>query len=69
MDVKSPRQAELARTPLLQASLADRRTKALGPHPSLRAVPVTRMAATLTDRRSVIGDDAEVGEVEASENK
>ena len=26
----SPRQAELARTPLLQASLADRRTVALG---------------------------------------
>ena len=30
MDVMSPRQAELARTPLLQASLADRRTVALG---------------------------------------
>ena len=30
VDVMSPRQAELARTPLLQASLADRRTVALG---------------------------------------
>ena len=66
----SPRQAELARTPLLQASpsnsqcelpvatfggvLADRRTVALGTRPSFR------MGATLTDQRSVGGDDAVV---------
>ena len=33
VDVMSPRQAELARTPLLQAELADRRTVALGSAP------------------------------------
>ena len=59
VNVMSPRQASHAWTPLLQTSFADRRTEALGTHPS---------GATLTDRRSVVGDDA-VNVVEVSNLK
>ena len=73
VDVMSPRQAELARTPLLQASLADRRTVALGTRPKgatlsdqmvedLRSSDQMVEDLRSSDRRSDVGDDAVVGE-------